>query len=46
MFPENDTSPEVCVALTDVIANRLDREVTVNIEIGTTENSTAKGLYV
>ena len=32
MFLESDTSPEVCVTLTDVMAG-LDREVTVSVEV-------------
>ena len=32
MFPENDTSPAVCVTLTDVMAG-LDRNVTVSVAI-------------
>ena len=32
MFSESDTSPEVCVTLTDVMAG-LDREVTVSVAV-------------
>ena len=42
-FHENDTSPEVCVTLTDVMAG-LDREVTASVEVmdGT---AIAEGMY-
>ena len=43
MFRENDTSPEVCVTLTDVMAG-LDREITVRVEV--VAGTATEGMYI
>ena len=42
MFLEGDTSPAVCVTLTDVMAG-LDREVNVSVEV--MDGSATEGMY-